>query len=186
MHCATMVVTDERPSEAVLSAVLVPFYQIKFDWCALGGRYTGLLIAAEGAETLTGGRQMTPAEEWHSKMADEIGAKFHMPAASGTGVDAVRKKYFRGCYIQDLPRALILRGEWHEAPLCSIHMIVTTMQFLKRQGIVCRDPNEFMSTVSEEELHEEQALRDEWKKKLLSLLDTVDDDEWLSLVDCHY
>jgi hypothetical protein len=185
MHCATMVVTGDRPIEAILTAALVPFYDIKFDWCALGGRYSGLLIAADGAETLTGGGQMTPAEVWHSEMAQEFGAEFHMPGTSGPGVDAVRKRDFRGCYKQDLPQALVLRGEWHEAPLFPFHMVVSMMQFVKSRGVVCRDPDEFMSTVNEEELRQERALRDEWKEKVLSLLDTVGDDEWLSLVDCH-
>jgi hypothetical protein len=64
-------------------------------------------------------------------------------------------------------------------------MVVSMMQFVKSRGVVCRDPDEFMSTVNEEELRQERALRDEWKEKVLSLLDTVGDDEWLSLVDCH-
>jgi hypothetical protein len=186
MHCATMVVTGEKPTEAVLSAALVPFYDIKFDWCALGGRYSGLMIAATGAETLTGGGQMTPGEARHSKTAEEIGAKLHRPGASGLGVDAVRKKDFRGCYMPNLPRALVLRGEWYEAPPCPIHQALSVMRSMKDHGIGCRDPDEFLSTVSEEEVRQEQSLCDEWKEQFLSLLDTVGDGEWLSFVDCHF
>jgi hypothetical protein len=186
MHCATMVVTGDRPIEAILTAALIPFYDIKFDWCALGGRYSGLLIAAEGAETLTGDGQMTPAEVLLLKTTEEIGVELHRAGASGPGVDAVRRKDFRGFHIKDLTKALVLRGKWHQAPLCQIHETVSMTRFLKSRGLVCRDPDEFMSTVNGEELREEQALRDEWKKRVLSLLDTVGDDEWLSMVDCHY
>jgi hypothetical protein len=185
MHRATMVVTEERPVEPVLSAALIPFHDIKFDWCALGGRYSGGLIAFEGAETLTRA-EMAPVEDLLLKMAEEIGVELHIPRASGPGVDAVRKKDFRGWYIQELPRALVLRRKWHEAPPSPIHETVSMMRFLKGRGIACRDPDEFMSSVREEKVLAEQALRDKWNTTFLDLLDAVGDDEWLSIVDCHY
>lgn len=101
MHFAAYVITAERPTPEVLAKVLEPFKFDKFDWYALGGRYTGNVIPADGADTLTGKDEPSGFElkmqELCTEMREESGAdlKFVRDGVShGPGVDA--------CQIQNM------------------------------------------------------------------------------------
>jgi hypothetical protein len=75
MHCVVLVVTDEKPTKAVLQRALDPFgprllsdarnedYIKKWDGWALGGRWSGHLIPYEFNNTVTGGPEVPELEQ---------------------------------------------------------------------------------------------------------------------------
>lgn len=55
MHFLAAIISDEKPTEALLDKWLRPFMPDKLNYWALGGRYTGLLEPFDLADTVTGG-----------------------------------------------------------------------------------------------------------------------------------
>jgi hypothetical protein len=94
MHFAVAVVTNERPTDAMLAAALGPFGPAagagaKWDWWALGGRYTGALcrFSSRGPcpiqDTITNGVEF-PDDELTSVPP---------PSLPTGGVDALPNRY---------------------------------------------------------------------------------------------
>lgn len=204
MHFAAYVITAERPTPEVLEAALAPFREQKFDWYALGGRYSGNIIPIEGADTLTGSDEPHPFElkmqELLVEMREESGGdlKFVRDGVShGPGVDA--------CQIQNIeslrgrggaPLAVIVGGEWHQCPVYPIEAS------LRARGIPVDDimepePDvevfggipEDGKGVSPEEMREwiaeEQAAVAERRELIKELMAPICPQHWLSLIDLH-
>jgi hypothetical protein len=103
MHFFAYVVTEEKPTDAVLAKVMAPFMpdalgnDHKLDWYALGGRYTGLLIPHQMANTIKG-----------SFIGDG-------PGRTGPGVDALQHSNLKHPYTETraCAAAVVLGGEWY-------------------------------------------------------------------------
>ena len=185
MHFIVFVVTDEKPVEDVLAAALEPFRPSweggagKWDWWKLGGRYTGLLIPKDPKnDSITGGYAITPIE---ARMATRD-TRHH--GRTGPGVDALRfcdiKEQLSG------PAAVVIGGQWHEAPTSPELMVLGTMRKLQElhpggpRWPLENDP-EFDKKCEEQEA----AICAWWEGEIKPLLNRRCGCTWLAVVDCH-
>src|SRR5215469_11474256 len=91
LHFVTFVVTDTKPTEEMLENMLRPFGPKgldRFDYWALGGRFSGQVIPHDLADTITGGPDVSSAE---LKIMNELAACWdvvlHSPGSKpGPGV----------------------------------------------------------------------------------------------------
>jgi hypothetical protein len=107
MHFAVAVVTQDKPTDSVLADTLAPFgpltaAEAKWDWYALGGRFSGHLFSRDFAETVTGGPEYPD---------DELSVTPYPLSNLGSGVDAVQCGSLEA--ITSLPIGVVINGFWH-------------------------------------------------------------------------
>jgi hypothetical protein len=172
MHFVVLVVTYDKPTEAVLEAALAPFGiaalgpHAKWDEWALGGRYTGLLIPHDLADTVTGGPHVSEMEMLRS----QVGA-IQRPGHTGPGVDALRKSNLKDYHGGRFPFAVLIEGQWHSDGVPSVEGML--------RGMGLDD------TADQQDFTEERAALRAWCSKFETLMDGVAPDLWLALIDCH-
>jgi len=109
MHFIAFVVTNEKPTEAVLAAAMAPFGpdvlgdDHKWGWWGLGGRYTGLLIPHNIANTIKGKPDAMPP--WERRDDGLRG-----PGKTGPGVDALQHSNLKYPYFDTggFPAAVVI------------------------------------------------------------------------------
>lgn len=169
MHFVGLVITEERPTEEVLSKALVQFGpdgEGKWDWWTLGGRYTGNLRPLELENTMTGGPDLPHIE---MMLIKTMGAK--LPGRTGPGVDALRHKNLAGVYNELLPHAVVFNGQWHECEVISVESLARGLGF---------DVN-----IPAKELKTERAGMRRWITRFDALMSDVPAESWISVIDCH-
>jgi hypothetical protein len=116
VHFAVAVVTKERPTEARFAAALNPFGPTaggaaRWDWWALGGRYTGALCRFSSFGLCPIEYTITNEVEFPD---DEL-TSFPPPSVPAGGVDAIQNRYAKEYMVLWTPRALLIDGQWHES-----------------------------------------------------------------------
>jgi hypothetical protein len=211
MHFIALVVTTDKPTEEVLDATLSPFSDDAankaaendaaskgievidldyhpfghFDYYQLGGRYIGLLNPVDGAETIKGSDDPHPVE---AQLMAMLGGKIVKPGyRGGTGVDALRIKDAQIPLMPAPPSAMVINGQWHQAPACPILTAASMAEgFRRATGNPAINPEDVLSQADQKELAEERNLNDQWCEKCLDLTAAIPDDHWISVIDCHH
>jgi hypothetical protein len=164
MHFITYVVTEEKPTDAVLAKVMAPFMpnalgnDHKLDWYALGGRYTGLLIPHQMANTIKG-----------SFIGDG-------PGSTGPGVDALQLSNLKHPYAETsvCPAAVVLGGEWYGR---DNNDMKGTKHVLYEMG--------FPDVAEAFDETEEMLALQAWMDEMADLLETVSGNCWIAALDCQ-
>jgi len=176
VHFITFVVTEEKPTVEMVAKTLEPFRETQenpyghWDWFALGGRYTGLLIPHNIENTLTSGPALEPEEAFMGRLSEETGVQFTRPQHTGPGVDALQCGNLAE---YPTPDAVVVAGEWHEPPAW---LIVLRMHEL---GI------DLGTLMSAEELATAREMMQQWAVEVKGLIGANCCQCWLSIVDCH-
>jgi hypothetical protein len=158
MHFAVAIVTNEKPTEAILAETLAPFgpaagVEAKWDWQALGGRFTGLLCPKQIAGTVTGGVEYPD---------DELPLRPILQ--SGPGVDAVQNGNLETFNWTFPPRVLVIDGQWLEAQPLTVDFGGSVLRSLylgdiDRSAPVLSGP--------------EMLLTDDWFERFYGILDNL-------------
>jgi hypothetical protein len=170
MHFAVAIVTKEKPTEAILAETLAPFgpaagIEAKWDWLALGGRFSGLLCPKQIADTVTGGVEYPD---------DELPL---MPIRRcGPGVDALQNGNLESFNWTVPPRVLVTDGQWLEAEPLTVDYGGPPLRSLYLGDI---DPSAPVLSVPE------MLLTDDWFERFYGILDNLPNERWLSIVDCR-
>jgi hypothetical protein len=107
VHFAVLVVTKDKPTERVLARALRPFgprtVRPKWNWYALGGRFSGVLHPLDVADTVTGGLEYPD---------DELSQATDPRHKTGSGIAALIRRNLE-C-IELAPGVVVWDGRWHE------------------------------------------------------------------------
>ena len=174
MHFFALVVTEEKPTEEVIGKVLKPFGPDggrRWDHWALGGRYTGNLIPLDLPNTLTGGPDVPEVEMVLDRMSREAGLRAVRSERPGPGVDALQLQNLKRIHPGVAPLAVVAGDNWYE---CEVHPIEPLAQAL---GLQIR--------MRPEELDAERSAVARWLDEVRALLESVPEEHWLAVIDCH-
>jgi hypothetical protein len=171
MHFAVAVVTEEKPTEAMLADILAPFgpaagTEAKWDWQVLGGRFSGLLGPHGIGGTITSGPEC-PDDEFYFIPIDD----------PGPGVDALQNRNLETYYWHVPPRVLVINGQWLEAP----PLVVDFGGGLRPFAFYLGDIDPLAPIVSSREVRR----ADDWFERFYGVLDGLPDDRWISILDCR-
>jgi hypothetical protein len=120
MHFCVLVVTKDKPTDDVLAKALAPFGRhalgndAKWDWYALGGRYSGHLIPLHFADTVTGRAHFPEHEISDDGIIDTSAAKIAKYGSTAPGVDALQRRNARTNDIFMPVFAVLIDACWHE------------------------------------------------------------------------
>jgi hypothetical protein len=169
MHFAAAVVTEEKPTETILAETLAPFgcaagFEAKWDWYALGGRFSGRLDPHDISETITGGFEY-PDDELPllpKQMTD-------------SGVDALRIGNLKSFLWFLPPKALLVASQWHEIRTCtwdpgSPPFVAAYLGDIDPSAPVLSKPE--LLTIAEP-----------WDQLFSEVIDRGPDERWISIVD---
>jgi hypothetical protein len=139
----------------------------KWNWYALGGKFSGMLEPLDIADTVTGGPEYPD---------DELSREPDPRYEPGSGVDALRRRNLE-C-IELPPGVVVWDGRWHE-----------TKNFTWELGLGGRPMSFWLGDVDPAAPilwgDEGLAVGDEWERKFDELLEAVPPDYWISIVDCR-
>jgi hypothetical protein len=162
MQFAAAVVTEEKPTQAMLAGVLKPFgpragAEAKWDRYVLGGRFSGRLGPNHIADAIKGIQQSADPD-------------LHR------GVDALQNGNLATFHWSSPPGVLIVDGQWleFEPKVADFGDSLLVPFYL---GDI--DPS--ARVLSPEEMR----LEDDWFERFYSILDGLPDDRWISIVDCR-
>jgi hypothetical protein len=178
MHTSVIVVTKDKPTEDVLATALAPFGPVAlgpaahWDWWALGGTFTGLLIPHDLANTITGGPDISPAELAVEGIVAAAGVTMtRLGDQAGPGVDALQHRNFKELLDGWMPLAIVIDGHWHQ---CEIYPVEPLLRSIGR-----------IDEADRHDFSEERAAGAVWDEKAIRILDVVPSDHWISVVDIH-
>lgn len=172
MHFVTFVITESKPTDALLSDALEPFGPdgtARWDDWTLGGRHSGNLPVKRLDDTLTGGDEIPDSDLALIKMLSGEGLRMERLCQIGPDVDAAQIKNIDFDSFRQRPFALVLRGVWHQCQIFPVEALAVKL------GL----------QIEEEALEAERTTMRQWDSKLADLLHDVSDDNWLAIVDCH-
>jgi hypothetical protein len=185
MHSLMLVISDIKPTEILLDEWLKPFMPEKFDWFTLGGRYTGLLIPFDLADTVTGGDDCSDIELFMDTVIKEAsGGKVKMisPGARGPGVDALQVKNTKKVLLDGPPAIILKNGELFEdddEDSNAASIIVGCANAIR--SVYPEKADEMLASITPKQ----KAACDKWDAKARKLLRDVRPDQWTSIIDCH-
>jgi hypothetical protein len=183
MYFATLVISNEKPTEALLAKLLAPFMPKRLDEFSLGGRFTGWLHPISYLEdTLTGGPWASDGElAVIRQLGSDAETKVMAPSYHSTGVDALRRSNFREA--ECTPSVILMNGRWHEHVMSEDPEILSTKMAM---GLAANYP-EFAKNVriEPEAAAKVKAADAEWQAQFEKLFDQARPDQWLSIVACH-
>jgi hypothetical protein len=172
MHFVTFVITESKPTDALLSDALAPFGPDgtgRWDAWTLGGRYSGNLPVKRLEDTMTGGDEIPDSDLALISMLSGEGLRMERSGHLGAGVDAAQIKNVDFDSFRQNPLALVFNGDWHQCPIFPVEALAVKL------GI----------PIEEESLEAERTTMRQWDNKLADLLHDVSDDDWLAILDCH-
>jgi hypothetical protein len=181
MHSLVLLITEKRPTPAVIDKAMKPFCNCKepgfhYDWYGLGGRYSGNLEPISPDEAIVGDATAPKFEtrlfEMLSGLTTEGGEPItiHSTSRKGNGADA--------CQIGNLANigglscaAFITDHGQHTCPTFNFARNLAAM------GVKDNRP--------ELEIAQETRVLAAWDALVLAVLETTPPDHWLSILDCH-
>jgi hypothetical protein len=171
-HFVTWVITESKPTDALLSDALAPFGPdgtSRWDAWTLGGRYSGNIPVKRLEDTLTGGDEIPESDLALMKMLGGEGARVERPVHRGSGVDATQIGNIDWpCGVA--PLALVFNGDWHQCPIFPIEALAVKLGLPIEEGTTMKAERDTMR---------------QWDIKLADLLHDASRNSWLAIVDCH-
>lgn len=186
MHHLAFVVTTEKPTEELLAKTLEPFRcsvdnpDGPLDWFALGGRYTGNIMACPHADSTITGGLVRPAFEMLMEKhdVDDQQCKWQFRRTTGPGVDAAQFKHIHHPLVR--PVAVVANGQWHQSPDMPD---LQAREMSRRYGFpMCEEWETENAGKCDEQLAAYEA---GWARMVSEVLDPCGPDDWLSIVDYH-
>jgi hypothetical protein len=185
VHFILMVVTDEKPTNEVLSTALEPFGPegaCKWDDWVLGGRWSGRLFALHNQNTLTGDR-MTKTERSIITWAKSVGldvrpGTVRTPPIPG-GVDALQMHNFKEVAFRKT-FAVLKDGQWRGMEeRCAIELAANMAAHFSvpESGL--------LAVIPEEKQRRERDAIKRWDHEWRAIMETVQPEQWIAVVDCH-
>jgi hypothetical protein len=169
MHFAIAVVTNDKPTESMLADALAPFGpaggEPKWDWFALGGRFSGHLFSTDMTDTITGGPEYPD---------DELSVTSFPVGELGYGVDAVQCGSLEA--ITSLPVGVVFDGCWHATRI----FIWQGPEGRCSPYLADIDPAAPYLPWNEGLLAAEQ-----WSRRFREILEGIPSGHWISIVDCR-
>ncbi|MFZ1106825.1 MAG: hypothetical protein WAN43_00570 [Rhodomicrobium sp.] len=172
MHFLALVISDEKPTEALLKDWVSPFMPEKLDRWALGGRYTGLLEPLQLTDTITGGPDCPAIELALSSVMEKAAGgdvKVMRPGMRGPGVDALRVGNLKSSAAK--PSAILKGGRWFEQS-----------EEAQAACLLLRNSRLFANV---QLTNKQRSAMDIWDSKIHELVSDVRLDQWFSAIDCH-
>jgi hypothetical protein len=133
MHFITFVITESKPTDALLSDALEPFGpdgSAKWDAWTLGGRYSGNIPVKRLEDTLTGGDEIPDSDLVLMDMLSGEGLRMERPGHRRAGVDAAQIRNIDFDSFRHNPFALVFNGDWHGCPIFPVEAIAVNIPAL--------------------------------------------------------
>ena len=149
----------------------------RFDWWALGGRYSGQVIPYDLTDTMTGGPGVSDDElAILGELADCWGIDVRPPVSTpGAGVDVARFDNIKTLEI--VPDAILINGEWHRN---GYEAIANLADWREEAEALLRNPE------IEQQVEAEKVMLSTWGRRRRNLLDRQPPTAWLAVIDCHF
>jgi len=198
-----MVATSVRPTDALIEEIMEPFEGEVWDWYVVGGRWTGFFRLRPGAEGVRGepwvmNRQPQPGTADQARKCD-IDWEGMVAQAKAEARFLHRKivEAREGRALDDraLEADLLLRGLLPPFTLVRNFFVEDEDEFVRLAGWTPFTPHGFVEGIDGEGCRyitsgfgfgSHIAQSEEWVTTFRGWLDSLPEDCWLTILDCHY